>query len=1103
MKTLLKGKSVVSSLLAGVLLFSISSIGGVEAATLKGNEEVISAGLGIGNSKLNLIQDSPVSVAAVSDSEQRVIVTFKDKKKVNKSLIQKGRIKREGKHAPSLTVTMPSNEVEKLKSDPNVASVEPDIQLQAAGQIADWGVTATQATYGWNNGYTGKGVKVAVLDTGISLNHEDLVVEGGTSFVDYTTSYNDDSGHGTHVAGIIGAKNNDIGTIGMAPDASLYAVKVLDSHGTGYLSDVIAGIDWAVEHKMDIVNLSMTTSVDSQALHNAVDNAYNSGLLVVAAAGNAGTSDGSGDTIQFPAKYSSVISVGAVDQNKQRAVSSSTGSKLEIVAPGVGINSTYINNGYMTKSGTSMAAAFVSGELAQLKQQSPTSTASLLRIALDQHIIDLGSGGRDTTFGYGLLNVSSSIVNNFNNLPNPTVTSSVYNSVYANMLVNSAGLGPSVTRQYVDYTDGAHWVVRDETQYWPNLQNAKSISYVRNDSNGREEYIVLYSNNTVVRQYVDYTDGAHWVVRDETQYWPNLQNAKSISYSRNDSNGREQYIVLYSNNTVKRQYVDYTNGAHWVISDETQYWPNLQNAKSISYVRNDSNGREQYIVLYNNNTVVRQYVDWSIGNWVVKDETQYWPNLQNVNSISYARNDQDGREQYTVARLDVNPVFNSINYNSQVVYKSVSGNVITLTGTISDWNNDNVTVSASIAGVTKSTIVSNTSSPQTWMLQWNVLSDNIPAGSYSNILITANDGLWGTGSTMYTSAITVDNIPNIPGSLTPGNQSASTPTLVAGITPVLNWSFSDPDAGDTQSAYDVQIYNSAGTTLISDSGWITSSSTSYTIPSNILTRGTTYGWRVAVRDNKGGTSAFSTIYYLKPNRIPTLTLTSYTDGQQVSDNVLTFAWTYADVDGQTQTNYRVQGSKDNWASVGYDSGVLSGSSATHTTSAIPDGTWNFRVTAYDGMEWSAVATRSNLNIPNAYEPNNTNAQAFAINYNTMYTSAISSATDVDFFKYTAPTTGIDRVTFTMPADKNFDIYIYDSNMNFIVAGVTSGVGVAENIIFPVTAGAVYYVKIIGANGDFSPTTPYTLKVSKYTLNYNTGYQYDANGNIIGKQTNSN
>jgi subtilisin family serine protease len=1101
MKILLKSKKVVSSLLAGVLLFSISSIGEAETTTLKESEEVITAGSGIGNSKFNLIQDSPLSLAAVSDREQRVIVTFKDKKKVNKSLIQKGKgkIKRESKQIPSLTVSMPANEVEKLKNDPSVASVEPDIQLQAAGQIEDWGVTATQATYAWDKGYTGKGVKIAVLDTGISLSHEDLIVEGGTSFVDYTTSYDDDSGHGTHVAGIIGAKNNHVGTIGMAPDSSLYAVKVLDSHGTGYLSDVIAGIDWAIENKMDIVNLSMATSVDSQALHNAVDNAYAGGLLVVAAAGNAGTVDGTGDTIQFPAKYSSVISVGAVDQNKQRAASSSTGSNLEIVAPGVGINSTYLNNGYTAMSGTSMAAAFVSGELAMLKQENPTFTASLLRNDLDEHVIDLGGEGRDVTFGFGLLNASARIANNINILPNPTVVSSVYNNVYSN-LVNSAGLGPSVTRQYVDWSIG-NWVVKDETQYWPNLQNAKSISYVRNDNSGREEYIVLYSNNTVVRQYVDWSIG-NWVVKDETQYWPNLQNAKSISYVRNDSNGREQYIVLYDNNTVVRKYVDWSIG-NWVVKDETQYWPNLQNAKSISYIRNDSLGREQYIVLYNNNTVVRQYVDWSIGNWVVKDETQYWPNLQNVNSISYARYDDDGREQYTVARLDVNPIFNSINYNSQVVYKSVSGNVITLTGTISDWNNDNVTISASIAGVTKSTVVSNTRSPQTWTLQWNALSDNIPAGSYSNIIVTANDGLWGTGSTTYTGTITVDNVPNVPSNLTPGNVSASTPTLVAGLTPAIYWFFSDPDAGDIQSAYDVQIYNSAGTTLLYDSGWITSSSSSYSIPSNILARGATYGWRVAVRDNKGGTSSFSPIYYLKPNGIPIITLNSYADGQQMSDNVLTFAWTYADADGQAQTSYRVQGSKDNWFTVGYDSGVVSGSSITHTTSAIPDGTWNFRVSVYDGMEWSAAAQRSNLNIPNAYEPNNTYAQAFAISYNTLYTSAINSASDIDFYKYTAPTTGMDRVTFTMPADKNFDVYIYDSNMNFVVAGVASGAGVTENIIFPVTAGAVYYVKITGANGDFSTSNSYSLKVNKYTLNYNTGYQYDANGNIIGKQTNSN
>ncbi|MFB8733024.1 S8 family serine peptidase [Bacillus sp. SL00103] len=117
---------------------------------------------------------------------------------------------------------------------------------------------------------TGKNVKVAVLDTGISP-HEDLKVSGGKSFVKYTTSYKDDQGHGTHVAGTIGALNNDYGTVGVASGAKLYAVKVLDKKGEGDLYSLLRGIDWAISNKMDIMNLSLSFEDNIPILQSAVD----------------------------------------------------------------------------------------------------------------------------------------------------------------------------------------------------------------------------------------------------------------------------------------------------------------------------------------------------------------------------------------------------------------------------------------------------------------------------------------------------------------------------------------------------------------------------------------------------------------------------------------------------------------------------------------------------------------------------------------------------------------------------------------------------------------------------------------------------------------
>jgi len=158
--------------------------------------------------------------------------------------------------------------------------------------------------------------------------HSDLKIAGGTNVIagSSTTSYYDDNGHGTHVAGIIVGQGVNGGVKGVAPDSSLYAVKALDSAGSGYTSDIISGIDWAMEHNMDIVSLSLGSNQSSMALQNAVDSAYSKGLLVVAAAGNDGNSSGTGTSIEYPANYSSVIAVGAVDSTNTRAYYTLDGS---------------------------------------------------------------------------------------------------------------------------------------------------------------------------------------------------------------------------------------------------------------------------------------------------------------------------------------------------------------------------------------------------------------------------------------------------------------------------------------------------------------------------------------------------------------------------------------------------------------------------------------------------------------------------------------------------------------------------------------------------------------------------------------------------------
>ncbi|NEW08354.1 DNRLRE domain-containing protein [Paenibacillus sp. SYP-B3998] len=341
-----------------------------------------------------------------------------------------------------------------------------------------------------------------------------------------------------------------------------------------------------------------------------------------------------------------------------------------------------------------------------------------------------------------------------------------------------------------------------------------------------------------------------------------------------------------------------------------------------------------------------------------------------------------------------------------------------------------------------------------------------------------------------------NHAPNVPSNINPLGTSIA-PAL-ATITPILNWTFSDPDAGNTQSAYEVIISNSSGTNIY-DSGWVNSSANTFTVPNGKLSRNNLYNWQVRVKDNKGADSSYTASSYIKINSQPTLSLTSYVDGQQIPDNVLNFTWTYADVDGQVQTSYQILGSQDNWATVGYNTGIISGNATTKSTTALASGIWSFKVLVNDGVEWSNPVIRSNLTLSNAYEPNDTSAQAFAINYSQNYNSLISSVTDIDFYKYVASATGLDRFILNVPAGLNYDAYIYDSNMN-LIALTGRGAGLAENILYDVTAGSTYYIKIVGVGGNYSTTLPYSFIVNKLSMQFQSNYQFDSNGNIINKTT---
>jgi subtilisin len=277
-----------------------------------------------------------------------------------------------------MAVYLPPQAERILLGRPEVLRVDDDLVISAIGKPVEapgkskpsqpsqelpWGINRIGADLAWNR-TTGLGIKVGVLDTGIDLDHPDLMsnIKGNVNCINPRKSGDDDNGHGTHVAGIIAAVNNQIGVVGVGPEIYLYAVKVLDRNGSGWLSDLIEGLDWCINNKMHIVNMSLGSSSDNQSFHDAITKTYRAGLVQVAAAGNNGLRDGS---IDYPAKYPETIAVSAVGQYSDGslypAYFSSYGPEIDLTAPGVSIKSTYNDGYYKTLDGTSMAAPHVSG----------------------------------------------------------------------------------------------------------------------------------------------------------------------------------------------------------------------------------------------------------------------------------------------------------------------------------------------------------------------------------------------------------------------------------------------------------------------------------------------------------------------------------------------------------------------------------------------------------------------------------------------------------------------------------------------------------------------------------------------------------------------
>jgi subtilisin len=331
------------------------------------------------------------------------------------------------------TARMSEATARRVAADPRVRRVTRDRVVRSASQGTPTGVErihAAASSAHASGAHHAVNADIAVLDTGVDLKHPDLDVAGGVDCVPGTDSYDDQRGHGTHIAGIVAAKDNGFGVVGVAPGARIWAVRVLDAAGDGSLATLTCGIDWVTAHAsiIEVANMSLI-GVDTDrgcgdaGLHEAICKSVAAGVVYTVAAGNDAT-----DSSHFsPASFPEVITVGALADYDGKpgglagepkdcpggpddgfASFSNYGPNVALIAPGVCIRSTWMNSGYATLTGTSQAAAHVAGAVALYRAAHPLATPAQVRAALiAASSKDWLSASAPDHRAYGLLDVSS------------------------------------------------------------------------------------------------------------------------------------------------------------------------------------------------------------------------------------------------------------------------------------------------------------------------------------------------------------------------------------------------------------------------------------------------------------------------------------------------------------------------------------------------------------------------------------------------------------------------------------------------------------------------------------------------------------------------
>lgn len=415
-----------------------------------------------------------------------------------------------------------------LSGNPFVSYAEPNFKAQALEVPNDtyfgnqWGLVKVKAPEAWDISHGASSVKIAILDTGIDRDHEDLASKT-VARVNFTSAASDDdlNGHGSHVAGIASAiTGNALGVAGLGYNASLVSVKVLDDSGSGYYSWIVNGIKWAADNGARVINLSLGGSSGSSLLKDAIDYAWSKGVVLACAAGNSGKSSPT-----YPAYYDNCIAVAATDNNDQKASWSSYGSWVDVAAPGVNIFSTLPNHknsigllNYGSLSGTSMSTPFVAGLAGLIFGYDLNLTNSQVRSAIETYADDIAGTG--TYWSQGRINAYRSLSSFLVATPTPVLTptpspSPTLSPEPTAILTPAPTVSPTPIEPVLCWSASNKYLYRSSSQAMKFCKCAQG-AYGYNSYTSRVAKVEVY-------QYTDTSNDENWSVTSRSSNLPVYQ----------------------------------------------------------------------------------------------------------------------------------------------------------------------------------------------------------------------------------------------------------------------------------------------------------------------------------------------------------------------------------------------------------------------------------------------------------------------------------------------------------------------------------------------------------------------------------------------------